>query len=44
LIACLGQNSISNSPSSTDYLTMRSLASRLRMISPKGNENGTTIL
>jgi hypothetical protein len=44
LIACLRQNSISNSPSSTDHLTMRPLASRLQMISPKGNEDVTTIL
>jgi hypothetical protein len=44
LITCQGQNSISNSPSSTDHLTMRPLASRLRTFSPSDNDDGTTIL
>jgi hypothetical protein len=39
-----GENSISNSPSSTDHLTIRPLVSRSRMISPRGNEDGTTFL
>jgi hypothetical protein len=38
------QNSILNSPSLIDHLMMRPLVSRLRTISPKGNEDGTTIL
>jgi hypothetical protein len=33
-----------NYPSSIDHLTMRPLASRLQMVSAKGNDEGTVIL
>jgi hypothetical protein len=36
LMAYRGQNSRSNSPNSTDHLTMRPIVSRLRKISPRG--------
>jgi hypothetical protein len=35
---------MSNSPSSTDHLTMQPLASRLQMISPSGNDDGIVSL
>jgi hypothetical protein len=44
LMACCGQNSRSNSPSSTDHLTIRPTVSRLRRISPRGKLETTLIL
>jgi hypothetical protein len=44
LMACSGQNSRSNSPDSTDQLTMRPTVSRLHKISPRGKLETTLIL
>jgi hypothetical protein len=43
-MACRGQNSRSNLPSSTDHLTMRPIVSRLRKIFPRGKLETTLIL
>jgi hypothetical protein len=44
LMACRGQNSSLNFPSSTNHLTMRSVVSRLCRISPKGKLETTLTL
>jgi hypothetical protein len=43
-MACCGQNSRSNSPISTDHLTMHLMVSRLCRISPRGKLETTLIL
>jgi hypothetical protein len=44
LMACRGQNSRSNSPNSTDHLTMFPTVSRMRKISLRGKLETTLIL